>query len=139
MGRRAETKLFETKKFSSPHNGSEWFMIEGRPIGKRERYYFASEKEAKKTAADRNRQIAAFGSQTSLTDTDRVMSAECIKMLAPFGKTLYDATHFYRDYLEKTTSSVSVAELCGSCEKSSFSGSQTKPRHFDISARWNRN
>ena len=33
-------------------------------------------------------------------------------MLAPFGKTLYDATRFYRDYLEKTSTSKTVAELC---------------------------
>jgi integrase len=87
-------------------------MIQGRPTGKRERYYFANEKDAKKAAADRNRQITAFGSQTALPDADRVMAAECIKMLAPFGKTLYDATHFYRNYLEKTSTSKTVAELC---------------------------
>lgn len=40
------------------------------------------------------------------------MAAECIKMLATFGKTLYQATHFYRDYLEKTTTSITVTELC---------------------------
>jgi len=56
--------------------------------------------------------MTAFGSQTALPDAGRVMAAECIKMLAPFGKTLYDATHFYRDYLEKTSTSKTVAELC---------------------------
>ncbi len=87
-------------------------MIQGRPTGKRERYYFETEKEAKKAAADRNRQITAFGSKSTLSDSDRVMAAECIKMLAPFEKTLYQATHFYRDFLEKTTSSITVTELC---------------------------
>jgi hypothetical protein len=33
-------------------------------------------------------------------------------MLMPFGKTLYQATHFYRDYLEKATTSITVNELC---------------------------
>jgi hypothetical protein len=60
MPRPAQTKLFEYKETSV--NGKVGFMIQGRPTGKRERYYFATEKEAKKAAADRNRQIAAFGS-----------------------------------------------------------------------------
>src|ERR1700722_12521951 len=110
MGCPVETKLFKYQETSV--NGKAGFMIQGRPTGKRERYYFANEKDAKKAAADRNRQITAFGSQTALPDADRVMAAECIKMLAPFGKTLYDATHFYRDYLEKTSTSKTVAELC---------------------------
>ena len=83
MGRRAETKLFETKKLRSPHNGSEWFMIEGRPIGKRERYYFARKKEAKKAASDRNRLLAAFGSQTSLPDADDLRCRELGELLLP--------------------------------------------------------
>ena len=39
------------------------------------------------------------------------MAAECIKMLAPFGKTLYDAARFYRDHLEKTSFFITVGEL----------------------------
>ena len=46
---------------------------------------------------DLNSQIAAFGTRNNLIDTERVAAAECIEMLAPYGKTLYDATHFYRD------------------------------------------
>jgi integrase len=111
MARRAVAKLFDWQKLNSP-NGKNWYMIQGRPTGKRERFYFETETEAKKAVADRNRQIAAFGSQNTLSDCDRVMAAECIKMLAPLGKTLYQATHFYRDYLEKTTTSITVDELC---------------------------
>ena len=111
MARRAVAKLFDWQKLNSP-NGKNWYMIQGRPTGKRERFYFETETEAKKAVADRNRQIAAFGSQNTLPDSDRVMAAECIKMLIPFGKTLYQATHFYRDYLEKATTSINVNELC---------------------------
>jgi hypothetical protein len=111
MARRAVAKLFDWQKLKSP-NGKKWYMIQGRPTGKRERFYFETETEAKKAVADRNRQIAAFGSQNTLPDSDRVMAAECIKMLIPFGKTLYQATHFYRDYMEKTTTSITVNELC---------------------------
>jgi integrase len=111
MARHAEARLFDWQKLNSP-NGKKWYMIQGRPTGKRERYYFESETDAKKAVADRNRQIASFGSQNTLSDSDRVMAAECIKMLAPFKKTLYQATHFYRDYLEKITTSITVNELC---------------------------
>src|ERR1700722_2737627 len=109
MARTAKTKLFDYQETSV--NGKTGFMIQGRPTGKRERYYFGTEKEAKKAAADRNRQLAAFGSQSVLSDTERVMAAECIKMLAPFGKTLYDATHSFLE-IEKTETSVAVSELC---------------------------
>jgi hypothetical protein len=98
-------------KLSKP-NGKNWWKIEGRLTGKRERYYFASQKEAKKGAADRNNQIAAFGSQNPLPDSDRVMASECIRTLSEYGKTLYDATNFYRDYLERQASSIDVADLC---------------------------
>jgi hypothetical protein len=74
MARRALAKLFDWQKLKSP-NGKKWYMVRGRPTGKRERYYFESEADAKKAVADRNRQIAAFGSQTTLPDSDRVMAA----------------------------------------------------------------
>jgi integrase len=109
--RTAARKTFEVFKLSSP-NGKKWWKIEGRPTGRRERYYFKTEKEAKKGAADRNNQIVAFGSQVALPETERVMAAECIKLLSPYGKTLYDAVHFYRNQLERQASSISIGELC---------------------------
>lgn len=69
----AARKTFEVFKLSSP-NGKKWWKIEGRPTGRRERYYFKTEKEAKKGAADRNNQIVAFGSQVALPETERVMA-----------------------------------------------------------------
>jgi hypothetical protein len=91
---------FKVYKLARP-NGRKWWKVEGRPTGRRERYYFVSEKEAKTAASDLNAQIAAFGTQTMLTDTERVTAAACIKILEPYGKGLYDAVHFYRDYLDR--------------------------------------
>jgi integrase len=108
--RTATRKTFEVFELSSP-NGKNWWKIEGRPKGKRERFYFRTEKEAKQAAADRNNQIVAFGSQVALPEKERVMAAECIDLLSPYGKTLYDAVHFYRSYLDRQSSSISVAEL----------------------------
>ena len=109
--RTATRKSFLVFKLSAPNGKNHW-KIEGRPSGKRERYYFKTEKAAKKGAADRNNQIAAFGTQVALPETERVMSAECIRLLAPYGKTLYDAVHHYRSYLDRSASSISVSELC---------------------------
>src|ERR1700751_1026299 len=106
----ATRKTFEVFELSKP-NGRKGWKIEGRPTGKRERYYFKTEKEAKKAAADRNDQIAAFGTQVSLADKERVMAAECIKLLAPYSKTLYDAVHFYRDHLDRQATSITTGEL----------------------------
>ncbi len=109
--RTATRKTFVVFKLSSPNGKNHW-KIEGRPKGKRERFYFKTEKEAKKGAADQNNQIAAFGTQVALPETERVMAAECIRLLVPYNKSLYDAVHFYRDHLDRQSSSISVAELC---------------------------
>src|SRR6516165_8029611 len=111
MPRPPSSKSFRVFKLSSPNGKKEW-KIEGRPTGKRERYYFFTEKQAKRAAADLNNQIAAFGTQNTLSDTERVMAGECIRMLAPYGKSLYEAVHFYRDHLDRLASSVSVRALC---------------------------
>jgi integrase len=111
MPRPPSSKYFKVFKLSSPNGKKEW-KVEGRPTGQRERYYFATEKEARRAMLDLNNQIAAFGTQNNLTDAERVMSAECIKLLAPYGKTLYDAAHFLRDHLDRLATSVSVRAVC---------------------------
>jgi integrase len=111
MARPTSSKSFKVYPLSRPNGKKEW-KIEGRPTGKRERYYFLTEKEAKRAASDLNNQIAAFGTQNTLSDTERVMAGECIRMLAPYGKSLYEAVHFYRDHLDRLASSVSVRALC---------------------------
>jgi integrase len=111
MPRPTSSKYFRVFKLASPNGRKEW-KAEGRPTGKRERYYFATEKEARAAALDLNNQIAAFGTRNNLTDTERVMASECLAMLAPYGKTLYEAVHFYREYLDRLASSVSVRAVC---------------------------
>jgi hypothetical protein len=39
------------------------------------------------------------------------MAAECIKLLSSYGKTLYQAVHFYRDHLDRQATSISTSEL----------------------------
>src|SRR5215469_4051852 len=105
---RTRSNSFKVYRLNKP-NGR--WKVEGRPAGKRERYYFVSEKEAKTAASDLNLQIAAFGTQNLLSDTERVAAREAIRILAPYGKSLYDAAYFYRDYLDLLASSVTVSEL----------------------------
>jgi integrase len=111
MPRPPSSKSFRVFKLSSPNGKREW-KIEGRPTGKRERYYFVTEKEAKIATRNLNDQIATFGTKTSLTDSQRVMAAECIELLRPYAKSLYEAVHFYRDHLDRQASSIAVIGLC---------------------------
>jgi hypothetical protein len=53
MPRPPSSKSFRVFKLSSPNGKREW-KIEGRPTGKRERYYFVTEKEAKNAARNLN-------------------------------------------------------------------------------------
>ena len=71
MSRPASSKSFRVFKLAKPNGRKSW-KVEGRPAGKRERYYFVTEKEAKTAALDLNAQIAAFGTQTLLTDEELV-------------------------------------------------------------------
>jgi integrase len=109
--RTAKESFFEVYELSKP-NGKNWWKIEGRPKGKRERHYFKTKKEANAAKADRNARLLASGSQAALTAPEQVMAADCIKQLAPFHKTLYDAVAFYREYLERKSSSIAVGTLC---------------------------
>jgi integrase len=133
MPRPPSSKSFRVFKLSSPNGKKEW-KIEGRPTGRRERYYFVTEKEAKAAARNLNDQIAAFGTRTSLTDNARVMAAECIEMLRPYAKSLYDAVHFYRDHLDRLSSSVSVRALCervGAEFERRLAAKEISPRHAE--------
>jgi hypothetical protein len=57
-------------------------------------------------------------------------------MLSPFGKTLYDATNFYRDYLEKASSSITVSKLCGIVGAEFEKRFSNGGARFDIKGRW---
>jgi hypothetical protein len=82
MARRSERNFSKSKNFPHQTVRTKW-MIQGRPTGKPERYYFRTEKRAKKAAADRNRQVTAFGSQTALPELERgIMFAKYQKKIS---------------------------------------------------------
>jgi integrase len=89
---------------------SRW-MIVGYPSGKRERYYYKTESEAKKAAADRNAEILAHGAQLALPPEIRREAIICLSRLQPFGKTLTDAVDFFLRHEAQVVVSVSVKEF----------------------------
>ncbi len=89
---------------------SAW-MIVGRPAGRRERFYFKSESEAKKAAADRNTEILSYGAQHALPDEIRLEVSVCLSRLQPFGKTLTEAVNFFLRHEAQVVASVSVQEF----------------------------
>ncbi len=80
--------------------GRDLFVVDARPHGKKE--YFALLRDAKtraeQLALERdNKGVEAIGFPTEA----RVMARECMDRLAPFGKTLRDATDHYTAFLER--------------------------------------
>src|ERR1700736_2583411 len=108
---RKKPLLFEVRPSSFAKNGCKWF-ITGYPEGKRKKFWFKTEKDAKSAANERNAEITATGTQDQLPYTLRITALEGAKELEPFGKTLADAVSFYLTHLKRTTASISVAELC---------------------------
>jgi integrase len=101
---------FEVRK-SAPFNGKEWRVV-GYEGNDRKQFWFATEKEAKKDAADRNQQRSAYGSQMNLDSSLRFEALKAVDLLQPFGKSILDAVNFYTAHLAKMTSSITVGELC---------------------------
>ena len=93
-------------------NGTAYWKIEGQPKGKRKRYYFQTEGEAKKAAEHRNNQLISFGAREVMPESDRLMALECIRMAREYGKSLYDATHFACSVWGRQETSITVEELC---------------------------
>ena len=129
---RKKPLLFEVRPSSFAKNGCKWF-ITGYPEGKRLRFWFKTEKEAKRAANERNAEITATGTQDQLPYTVRITALEGSKELAPFGKTLADAVSFYLSHLKRTSASISVSELCDRVKEEferRLASGEASHRHF---------
>lgn len=100
---------FVVKK-SAPFNGKEWRVF-GYSDGKRKQFWFATEREAKREAADRNREREAYGSRVNLDSEARLEAYRASELLRPHGKTILDAVRYYLDHLEKVSYSVPFSAL----------------------------
>lgn len=73
-----------------------WCVDPGKRLGKRERFYFATEPEAKaKAEALRVRLKNEGKSSAQLSDRDRAEAAECVRQLRPYGVGIPEAVAFY--------------------------------------------
>jgi integrase len=108
---RARNILYEVRKSNYAKRGCAWF-ITGYAKGRRQRVWFKTEKLAKKSAAELNEEIAATGTLDELPHELRIMALVSQRELAPFEKTIADATSFYLDHLKRQTAqSITVTEL----------------------------
>jgi hypothetical protein len=90
---------------SSPFNGKEW-RVTGYLDGKRKQFWFAAEKDARREAADRNREREAYGSKVNLDSEARLEAYRANELLRPYGKTILEAVRFYLEHLNNLSYSV---------------------------------
>jgi integrase len=101
----------------APYNGDRGYQyyLDGLKVnGKRKRLFFKTEKEATEELKRRKKQIRKEGEDGQAISSDlRVLAAKCAERLAPFGKTIWDATEFFVAYLESQRSVYPVSLLSG--------------------------
>ena len=103
-----------------------WVVI-GRVNGKRQRSFFESEREAKTFAHLRNTELVQYGADSLQTPTWlRLMASDCQNQLAPFKKTIQDATSFYVRHLEQCSRSCEIGALFDEVAKEKESAGFTK-------------
>jgi integrase len=98
------------KESTVPYKGKSWRVI-GTKDGQRKQYWFASEKDARADARDRNNETESYGAKISLNPADRLEAFRALELLKPFGKTIMDAARFYSEHLNRTAVSVPFSTL----------------------------
>lgn len=96
------------------HSSTSRYVIEGlRLHGKRVRKFFPTKKAAETWLEKKLIQIENEGAKAALglSERVRVMAVECAEKLAPFGKTLVDATDFLIAHLQQNERSCTVSAL----------------------------
>jgi len=73
-----------------------WRIDPGKRLGKRERFYFLTEAEAKTKSQELRIRFANEGkSSAQLSDCERDDAAECLRRLRPLGAGLIEVVEFY--------------------------------------------
>jgi len=96
--------------------------------GKRVRRFFEKKAEAETFAQQINVKAENLGARATHIDPRlHVMAVECHDQLAPFGKTIADATAFYKEHLESISRSCTVDELvAGFLQNKEYDGKRKK-------------
>jgi len=102
--------FYEVRHSDTPCGKNHWRIV-GFENGKRKQFWFPTKADAQAGADEKNAEIAAHGSQFTLTFEERTQARIAIDRLAPLGKTLAEAVSYYINHLAKTTASVPFATL----------------------------
>ena len=89
------------------------YYLDGLKVnGKRKRLFFTTEAEAKEELKKWDRRIRKEGEDAlAISQELRILAAKCAKRLEPFEKSIWDATEFYIEHLERMRGSVPVTVL----------------------------
>ena len=82
----ANARLFSKSGTRRSRSGGNHWRIVNFIDGKRSQLWFKNEKEAKSAAADKNVEIAAYGTQATLSVAGRVRAINATERLAPLKK-----------------------------------------------------
>jgi integrase len=96
-----------------PHSLTARYVLEGLRInGKRKRLFFRTKAEADIELARIKKKRAREGDDAlSISDSLRIMARDCDAMLAPFSKTILEATTFYLNHLQDLNRSITLEAL----------------------------
>ena len=98
-----------------PYKGNRGYQyyLDGLKVnGKRRRLFFTSEAEAKEELKKWDKRVRKEGEDAlGISPELRVLAAKCAKRLEPFEKSIWDATEFYIEHLERMRGSVPVTVL----------------------------
>jgi integrase len=96
------------------------YYIDGLKVnGKRQRLFFKDEKSATAKLKELTKKTRKEGEDAlALSHDFRVLAAKCSERLKPFGKTIWDATEFYLEHLERTKDSVFVLSAAADYQES---------------------
>ena len=98
-----------------PYNGNRGYhyYLDGLKVnGKRKRLFFATEAEAKEELKKWDKRIRKEGEDAlAISQELRILATKCAKRLDAFEKSIWDATEFYVEHLERMGGSVPVTVL----------------------------
>jgi integrase len=89
------------------------FVVEGlRVNGKRKRLFFRSKAQAElELARIKHKRTKEGEDALAIADSLRIMARDCAAQLAPYGKSIADATAYYLRHLEALATSINVEAL----------------------------
>jgi integrase len=125
-----------------PYSGNRdyQYYIDGLKVnGKRKRLFFKTQKDAEEELKKLTKKTRREGEDAlSLSHDFRVLAGQCAKRLEPFGKTLWDASEFYIEHLERTKDSVPVSVVAAEYQEVKTRAKLSEKHLADIKQRLGR-